>query len=382
MGVLHVAAMPFPSVQGTQAAVRMMVDAEHAAGLRPELCTYAHGGYELEPPWPVHRVADLVRDRSLASGPSWRKVVADAQLVIETRRLATRMQPAYVVAHHVEAAAAALAARVGPLVFFAHTALGPELPTYLPARAAGLAARAGEALDVTLTQRADRAAAVCPALAERLSARAARDVRYVPIPWPVASPTDVEERAKARARLALDPADAVILYAGNLDAYQGLDVLPRAFAALHHRRPDARLVIATRADRDAIERALFEASIAASVTFAPIDDEPDRRMAHAACDVAWVPRGAEGGLPMKLLDALARGVPTVVTRRATGGLDLGDAALVTADDDPDALAAATLTLLEGRGEARAIGARGAAYVREHHSAARYLDAMRGLSAGL
>ena len=41
--------MPFPSVQGTQAAVRAMVDAEHADGRKPELIAYAHGGFDLQP---------------------------------------------------------------------------------------------------------------------------------------------------------------------------------------------------------------------------------------------------------------------------------------------------------------------------------------------
>ena len=69
MPTLHVAAMPFPSVQGTQAAVRAMVQAEHEDGRGPELLTYAHGSHEHRPPWPHHRIRDLTRDRSLRSGP-------------------------------------------------------------------------------------------------------------------------------------------------------------------------------------------------------------------------------------------------------------------------------------------------------------------------
>ena len=133
--------MPFPTVQGTQAAIKMMLDAEHEGGRSPALLSYAHGGYELRAPWPHHRTADLVRDRSLTSGPSWRKVLQDAQLAMALRRLADP-PPARLVAHHVEAATAALGARVGDVVFFAHTALGAELPSYLPARAAKLAGRA------------------------------------------------------------------------------------------------------------------------------------------------------------------------------------------------------------------------------------------------
>lgn len=376
MAVLHIAAMPFPSVQGTQAAVRMMVEAEHEAGLAPELLTYAHGAYELSVAWPHHRIADLTKDRSLHSGPSWRKIVEDAQLVVEARRLHGRLEPRWVVAHHVEAATAAMAARIRPVVFFAHTALGPELPTYLPAPAKRLAGRAGQALDVTLVARADASVAVSPWLAEHLSERAEREVAYVPVPWDVPAPMDVEERAKARARFGFEATDPVFLYAGNLDAYQGVETLAAAFSAVHARRADARLLIATGSDTAELEKAVWSAGLKGRTTFAPLDDEPDRRVVHAASDVVWVPRAAEGGLPMKLLDALSRGVPTVVTRRACSGLDLAGAAMVAADDDPDAIAAAALLAIEGRESARAVAEEGVRFIRERHSRDRYLDAMR------
>lgn len=375
MGVLHIAAMPFPSVQGTQAAVRAMVEAEHEAGRAPELLTYAHGGFELRAAWPHHRIADLTRDRSLRSGPSWRKLVQDAQLGVHARRLAARHAFSGVVAHHVEATLAALGARLRPTTFVAHTALGPELPTYLPKRARGLAGRAGDALDVALAERADRTVAVSPWLAERLESRAGRPVRYLPVPWRVPPAIEPEERAKARARFGFDAVAPVFLYAGNLDAYQGVEQLAEAFAIVHRHRDDAVLLVATASDPAPLEKAVWSAGLRDHLRFAPLADEPDRRMAHAAADAAWIPRAAPGGLPMKLLDALARGVPTVVTRRAMAGLDLGGAALVAADDDPEALAAAALLALEGRRAAAALGRAGTAYVRREHCAARYLEAL-------
>ncbi len=379
MKSLHVAAMPFPSVQGTQAAVRAMIEAEHTRALAPELLTYAHAGYELSVPWPIHRIANLTRDRSLRSGPSWRKVVADAQLAVAARRILGRVRPDVVIAHHVEAAAAALTARARPLVFVAHTALGPELPAYLPARAKALASRAGEALDVTLIRKADAVGAVSPQLAERLSAAASREVTYLPVPWSVPPSIEPSERAKARTRFGIAPTAPILLYAGNLDAYQGVDVLARAFAVLRERRPDARLLIATASEPGPLEQALWSLGCANSVTFAPLTDEPDRRVAHAAADAVCVPRKIEGGLPIKLLDALARGVPTVVTRRATAGLPLEGAALVAADDDPEALAAAALIAVGAREASADLGRRGVDYVREHHGPDRYVEAMRALA---
>ena len=373
--------MPFPTVQGTQAAIGAMMDAEHAAGLSPELLTYKNSGYSLRPPWRHHRAADPVGDRSLRSGPSWRKVVQDTLLAAEARRVAGRTRPDVVIAHHVEAAAAALAARLPNVTFFAHTALGAELPTYLPRGAFGSAplaratGRAGEALDVMLCRRAARVFAVSPRLASGLERASGRPVRYVPVPWNVPAPIEPEERLRSRAALRLAPSVPVLLYAGNLDAYQGLEVLVAAFARVLRRDSSARLLVATGSPPDDLMRELRRSGCGRQTVFLPNATEPDRRAAHAAADVVWVPRGAPGGLPIKLLDALARGAPTVVTRRACAGLDLGDAAIAVADDDPDALAAAALLCVEGRAAAQKIGGRGRSYVEQHHSPQRYLQAV-------
>lgn len=380
MSVLHVAAMPFPTVQGTQAAVRAMIDAEHEAGRAPALLTYAHAGYELSPPWPIVRVADVSRDRSLRSGPSLRKLVSDAQLVVAARREARERRPHLVIAHHVEAAAAVLAARVRPCVFVAHTALGPELPTYLPERARTLAARAGEAVDVALARRAGATLAVSPRLAERLSAASGREVRYVPVPWSIPPAVEAVERTKARARFGFGPLDPVLLYAGNLDGYQGVELLARAFATVRSRRPDARLLVATASAHEPVEKALWSLGAADRATFAPLADEPDRRAVHAAADVACVTRAVEGGLPIKLLDALSRGVPSIATRRATSGLPLDGAAVVVPDDDAEALAAAALIAVAARESAPERGRRGVEYVRRAHAPSEYLAVMeRALS---
>jgi glycosyltransferase involved in cell wall biosynthesis len=269
-----------------------------------------------------------------------------------------------------------MAARAHPLVFVAHTALGPELPTYLPDRARKIAERAGEALDVALARRADATVAIAPMLCERLSRSADREIAYVPVPWTVPPAIDPAERAKARARFGLGALDPVLLYAGNLEPYQGLSVLAEAFGHVRARKPDAQLIVATAAeDVSPIERALWSAGCRDAVRFAPLADEPDRRIVHAAADAVCIPRGSEGGLPIKLLDALSRGVPTIAARRATAGLSLEGAVVIARDDDAEALAAAALLTLEGRESAAQLGRRGTEYIGRAHAPERYLEAM-------
>ena len=291
--------MPFPSPQGTQAIVAAMMRALPDA----TLLTYAGGTGTSDVP---HiRLSDFPRVDSLRSGPSLGKVALDVRMIGELRRRVRELEPDWVIAHNVEAACVALAARVERWVYFAHTRFDTELPTYAALPGLGTL---GRSLDALCT-RAPRTLAITPALAEHLGGD------HLMPPWPVGHVPDPEERAEARRDLS----GSVLLYAGNLDGYQGLEVL---FEATR----DHTLIVATESEGRLPEHAIRWR----------LRNEEDRRRAHAAADLVVVPRRSPGGLPIKLLDALARGVPAVAQRRALAGLQ-PEGVRVVEDDDVRAL---------------------------------------------
>ncbi len=301
MRVLHVAALPFPSPQGTQALLHAMLMAHAQAGHDAHLLCYP--GRPVAVPYRVHRCAPP-RPVSLRSGPSWHKLALDGALAWSLRKLVRRLRPELVVAHHVEAAAIALALRI-PAAFYAHTDLGAELPSYfaphwrLPLRLLG----AG--LDRVLS--AMPTLAVSPLLAQKMGAQ------LLPLPWAIPPPISERERREARAHFALS--GRVVLYAGNLDRYQGLEPVIAAVA-----REEVQWLIATESPLRDFARALHP--FFGRVRFARLHDEAARRRAYAAADLAVVPRAVPGGVPIKLFDALARGVPVVTTRTALAGYPL------------------------------------------------------------
>lgn len=370
---LHVAALPFPTCQGTQAAIARMLEASARAGERPTLVTY-EGGTGEAPAGVRHLRVAGARTGSLRSGPSLRKLTADATLARAIGSLARDAD--VVVAHHVEAALAALLGSARPMLFVAHTALGPELPTYFPRLPAAPLARAGATLDGFLVSRAAAVAAVSPALARDLAKTSGRVVHALPIPWPVPEPASSAERRAARAGLRIDPGAEVVLYAGNLDGYQGIDSLGGALERLARRRPALVFLLATGSDPLEIVPHLG-ARGRTLVTRATLATEEDRRRVHAAASVVVVPRRSPGGLPVKLLDAMARGAPTVAVRRAAAGLDLEGAVWLAEDDDDVALADALETALNASASERARFARRARdVVAMSCSDAAFLDAHR------
>jgi glycosyltransferase involved in cell wall biosynthesis len=292
-----------------------------------------------------------------------------------TASLVRDLTPRVVVAHHVEAAAATLASGARPTVFFAHTDLGAELPTYAHRSVGPVLSRAGRVLDAELCRRADRVAAISPFLRDSLSAQVDLPIAYVPPPWPVPPRTTDDDRRRARRTLGLADDERVILYAGNLDGYQGWPLLLAALAEL----PQTLLLTATASDDAPLRREALRAGVADRVRAMELPrDEPGRVRIHAAADVAVVPRLAKGGLPIKLLDALARGVPTVAARRAAAGLPLDGAAVLVEDDDPAAFAASVRVLLSASRATEELGARGRSFVRHAHAPARFNDALDAL----
>jgi glycosyltransferase involved in cell wall biosynthesis len=383
--VLHVAALPFPSPQGTQAVIAAMLEALQDAGRESHLLCYAHAGAEHGLSFPVHRASDFAGFRSLRSGPSPRKLIADAELAAALRRTLARVKPSVVVAHHVEAAM--IASGCQRRVFFAHTGLGNELPTY-GALAKGLfrslIGRAGTTLDAALVKSAHAVAAVSPVLTSMLREHVPSDadkVRCVLPPWsmpgasekqrsswpaPPSSAPHRDARARARVELGLDDDALVWLYTGNLDAYQGWPELIRAVAIGQALMPNLVLLVATASDPAPLRREAERAGLLKRIIVRPLQGEDERAILHAAADAVAVPRTAPGGLPVKLLDALSRGVPCIVTPAACAGLPLEHCVALARRDDGEAMVAALLELMAAPERIEALTQAGPKYVQEHH----------------
>jgi glycosyltransferase involved in cell wall biosynthesis len=92
----------------------------------------------------------------------------------------------------------------------------------------------------------------------------------------------------------------------------------------------------------------------------------------ATASVVATPVHTGGGMRMKALHALALGRALVTTTRGAEGLLVGKdrRPFVIADND-EAFAAAVVALLRDDGARRALGARGRAFVEEHHSPSAY-----------
>ncbi len=361
--ILHVAALPFPTHQGTQVYIRQLCERQARSGHEVHLVTYA-GGLDGRGDgiFAHHRSPDVPRFRSMRSGPAWQKPLLDLGLAATARGLAGRLGPDIVHAHHYEGLAAGLAAAGGrlPVVYHAHTLLEPELPCYYDGRAMrSIASISGLCIDRVLPRAADHCLAVSPHVCEILLGHGVPDDRVTYVPPSV----DLEHMP--RGERAVPGPDPTLVYLGNLDRYQGVDGMIRAFDAVRRARPGLRLRIVTDSDPSPCRALADSLGLDGDVSVEPHGDFgtviPRLRSAH----VALAPRCIPGGFPIKLLNYLHGGVPVVASVHASGGLRHGIEAMVYSTHAQ--MIEHVSTLLADAGMARRIARKGRRFAREHFS---------------
>jgi glycosyltransferase involved in cell wall biosynthesis len=326
--ILHVAALPFPSHQGTQVYVGQMCESQAERGHDVHLLTYRHGlpGYRPRG-YTIHRVPDFPRYRSLRSGPSWRKAALDLHMAASVDGLVRDLEPDIVHAHNYEALAAALVGnrRRRPLLYHAHTLLEPELPCYLEGRAARTCAGiAGMAADRFLPHLADACATISPYLSEALVAHGVDPgkVHYVP------PALHVRGSGSAAPRKTKQAAEADFIYIGNLDRYQGISDMLEGVARVAGIRGDVRVKIISDSDPGPYAAEARKLGVSRNVSFEPHGEFSTVVGRLASTRIALAPRKIPGGFPMKLINYLRFRKPVIASVHGSGGLRHGREALV------------------------------------------------------
>lgn len=138
------------------------------------------------------------------------------------------------------------------------------------------------------------------------------------------------------------------MYIGNLEAYQGIDLLIAAFALHHCRRPQDRLIIigGIPDDVDRYRAKADELGLNGSVDFR--GHQPVGKMAEffTEADVLVSPRIKGTNTPMKIYSYLDAGKPVLATDLFTHTQVLDSTVSVLAKPEPHAYARGMLQLAE------------------------------------
>ncbi len=106
----------------------------------------------------------------------------------------------------------------------------------------------------------------------------------------------------------------------------------------------------------------------------------DLREVQRASSMFLAPLRDGGGSKLKVLEAMAAGLPLVATAQAMSGLAVEQGLQYLGGDSAEALAEAVICLAAQPGQAHALGEAGRAYVREYHDWSRSADQLEAVYA--
>ncbi len=349
--VAVIAACPFPSARGSQVLIRELAEGLAARGHEVHVVTYPVGEH-LVP------IRGIMVHRSCWLASRWtdrlpwilRKALWDALLVTTLSRVVRAHRIQVIHAHNYEGPLVAYAMKrlFGcPLVYHAHNILSDELPTYFSKRwARWLARLGGSVIDRVVPRFADLAVVLSPAQREALRSCGFPVDRIIVLPPPLPDPG--ESGPRIRCQVKRPQGDFVIAYAGNLDPYQDLDVLVRAFCRVRERLPTAALLLVTH-ERDWTRHApreLLAILGRAEVRVVVCRSFGETRPWLCGADVLVCPRASWSGFPIKLLNFGVMGKPVVLSAGVAKAIGWSHQATVfEAGNDRD-LAAVLLRLAQ------------------------------------
>ncbi len=369
--ILFLAPQPFFEVRGTPLAVLHMTRALAALGHEVDLLTFPQGE-----PAPASGIRHLRSLRlpvgRVKAGPSFAKMALDLPFLIEAAfRLAFGR---YDVVHAVEEAAHLVA----PLARLLRVPLVMDVDSSIPdqLRYSGFAGRGpllwlAEALERHALRHAAAVVTVCASLTEGVKGRAPRVPVFQVEDPPLADrnePPSPDAVLELRRALGLSPRP-VVLYSGNFEPYQGVELLIDAAALV----PGAQVLLMGGEPAE-IERLRERARRLGSLErccFAGKRPPTELPTYLALAGVLASPRVKGENTPFKIYTYLASGRPIVATRIATHTQLLDDTTAFLVEPTPEAFAAGIRAALEQPQEAAARAERGYALIARDYSVARY-----------
>jgi glycosyltransferase involved in cell wall biosynthesis len=343
--ILLVAPQPFFQERGTPIAVKQLAETLCAAGYQVDLLTY-HEGADIE--IPGLRIVRAGRPPGVSGvpiGPSWKKLVCDLYLSVRLARLLATNH--YDVVHAVEeaifpAAFFNLFARK-QLVFDMDSLMSDQLVEKWPAlRPVAALLRGFERLAI---RRADWVLPVCEDLAEKVRpyVPASRVVVLPDAPLPEPACTVPVDNLKSYVAAN----DLIALYVGNLEGYQGVDLMLDAWAHVPASAPVSLVVIGGSPQQIARQTKRAEAlGITARVRFIGPRPLAALRLYLEQADILLSPRVKGCNTPLKLYSYMKAAKPVLATRIRSHTQVLDDSCALLCEPDAAAMARGLTLLLE------------------------------------
>ncbi len=368
MKLLFLAPQPFFTNRGTPISTRAAIEVLGAMGHTIDLLTYHEGEDTRIENVTHHRTMRPPMVGSVPIGPSWQKLLCDFLMTIKAVLMARRN--GYDVVHAVEEAAfMAWFIRLVygvPFVFDMDSWMSLQLVE--KSKLLTPIAWVFNWMEKRTVRRSQGVLAVCPALVDvALKHHPTGNVALLPdIPFTGGDNTDLPE--------ALTTATGTrLMYVGNLETYQGIDLMLDGFAKIADNHPDAVLLIVGGSAQHIKQYKTKAADLCEKgrvVFVGPVPIESLGAVLSFA-DILVSPRTLGNNTPMKVYSYLQSGKPVIATRLSTHTQVMNDEVSVLVEPNPDAMAGGMATLIGSAEKRRQIGSAGKTYVEREFSEQRF-----------
>ena len=352
MRMLVISPQPFFTPRGTPFSVyyRALVMAEQ--GVEIDLLTYGAGE---DVDIPGVRIVRIPRVRFLEPipvGPSWQKIVLDMLMFLWTIGLLLKHRHSVVHAHEESVFWCRFLKPLFRfrLIYDMHSSLPQQLTNFKFTKSRFLIG-AFKWLEDNALRAADAVITICPDLRDYALSTGLSGDRHLLIENSIFDDVRLKRKAAATpggaSAQTFDPRSPVILYAGTFEAYQGIDVLVRAFAIVAAKRTDARLWLVggteaqvRRARELVTELGLTDVCVLTGV----VPKAQALRYTADASDTGFA-AAARHKHPLKIYEQLASGKPLVATRIWSHTQVLDEKVCYLVDPEPQSMADGLLLAL-------------------------------------
>lgn len=372
MNILLLAPHPFYQERGTPIAVDLLLRFLSSRGDTVDVVTFHEGENKTYRGVTIHRIPSLAWVRNIPPGFSWKKTVGDIFLMFKALSLAARKK--FHIVHAVEesvfiAMFIHLFFRT-PYVFDMDSSMPMQMVDRAPALSGVTPVL--KFFEALAARRAFAVVAVCEALADIARAGGAQRV-FILRDISLLSSGYAPPATAAPERL--DVGKPCLMYIGNLEAYQGVDLMLNSFAVLLKSVPQACLAIigGNEITIAQYKQQSLALGIAPQVRF--FGPRPLMNMAQlfAQADVLLSPRIKGVNTPMKIYSYLQSGKPILATDLPTHTQVLDRSTALLVPPNADDFAAAMLNLLQNPGLGRQLAERAAILAEEKYSLRAYTE---------
>ncbi|MGK7344947.1 MAG: glycosyltransferase family 4 protein [Candidatus Nitrospinota bacterium M3_3B_026] len=386
MKILFLAPQPFFEPRGTPINVRRFLTALSELGHEVDVLCFPGGADVKIPNVNIKRVLKIPGAPKPPIGPSRVKIIYD--MLMAPHALALRMFKKYDVIHAVEEAgfiAWTIKKLTGtPYIYDMDSHISDQLQYsgFLKNRRA---INFIEKWETAVMLDAARIVTVCQYLTDvarrYVDIEKIAQIEDIPIDLPAPPPGITAQ--SLREKLNIPRAAPVALYTGNLEKYQGIDLVMAAAPEILREAPDVRFVIVGGDEKDvATYRACaVSQGIEASMIFTGAKPMGWMRPLQDMADVLLSPRLEGTNTPLKIYTYLQSGKPIAATDLPTHTQILSSAVAVLAKPEKMEYARAVLLLLKDRTLRERLGAAGKRLVDENYNYDRFRDKVAAAYSG-